>query len=344
MRIGLIARADNTGLGVQSKGFFDHIPCKALVIDSSQLLLGQSRDILRPRLDRFPGQECYQLKTGIDMQGGIPRSVINEFLKDIDILVAMETPYDYNIFTACAERGIRIMLQLNYEFLDYPSSLPSPDLFAAPSPWYFENIPNQKKFLPVPVNTNHFNPQIRHKTFVHIAGRPAANDRNGTATFLQSLMYIKNDITVEIFGQRPISFPVMSRNNVKINCLFGDKEDYFENYKGGVLVLPRKYGGLCLPFNEAIAAEMPVITTDVSPNNTWLPKEWLVPATVQGTLQSKKKVQVVSADPQELAAKIDEFCDEQFYLEAMAKARKIKDDISWTKLLPLYHKTFSELL
>jgi hypothetical protein len=344
MRIGLIARADNTGLGVQSKGFFDHIQCKALVIDSSQLLLGQSRDILRPRMDRFPGQYCYQLKPGTGMHGGIPRPVINDFLKDIDVLFCMETPYDYNIFTACAERGIRIILQLNYEFLDYPSDLPSPDLFAAPSPWYFENIPNQKKLLPVPVDTRHFTPRLKPKTFVHIAGRPAVNDRNGTAIFLQSLMYVKNEITVEIFGQRPISYPVMSRPNVKINCLFGDKEEYYDNYNGGVLVLPRRYGGLCLPFNEAIGAEMPVITTDVSPNNTWLPQEWLVPAETTGVLRAKKAVQVVEADPQVLAAKIDEFCDDQFYFDAVSKARKIKNDISWQTLYPLYYKTLNDIL
>lgn len=344
MRIGLIARADNTGLGIQSKGFFDHIPCKALVIDSS-LLADRQTEILKPHLDRFPGCTVYQLQPGHGMCGGIPLNVLMDFVSDIDILFAMETPYDYNFFSLCRNLGKKTILQLNYEFLDYPSNMPLPDLFAAPSLWHFEDIPNVKTYLPVPVNLKDFNPQSRFRTFVHNAGRPAIHDRNGTATFMNSLQYVRSEINVIINSQIPLSFNHITRNpNVHIEMTFACRKNYYENYPGGVFVLPRKYGGLCLPMNEAIAAGMPVISTDISPNNKWLPEEWLVESGFRGTFRSRKHIEMWEADQVKLAQKIDQFCDETFYHTAIQKVNGLRERISWESLLPKYHKTFKDLL
>lgn len=342
MRIGLIARADNTGLGIQSKGFFDHIPCKAFVIDSS-LLAPSHSDILTPHPERFPGQRIFQMQPGHGMTGAIPYDLIQEFVKDLDILFAIETPYDYNFFAACKHIGVKTILQLNYEFLDFPSNLPHPDLFASPSTWHYNDIPEVKKYLPVPVNVNHFTPVRKLKTFTHCAGRPAIHDRNGTGIFLESLNYVENHINVNLIGQIPIGFK-FNRKNIHIEMQFGNKKNYFDNYTGGVLVMPRKYGGLCLPMNEAIAAEMPVITADVSPNNGWLPSEWLVPVTYQETFRAKKHIAINCVDPIQLAKKIDEFCDEEFYNSAVETAIEIKKSISWDALLPTYKETFIELM
>lgn len=38
------------------------------------------------------------------------------------------------------------------------------------------------------------------------------------------------------------------------------------------MILPRKYAGLCLPMNEALMSGLPVIMTDIEPNNVILPK------------------------------------------------------------------------
>src|SRR5690348_15121248 len=301
MRIGLIARADATGLGIQSKEFYDHIPCKVLIIDSSALA---PLEILKPNPQWYPGSRMYRLQPGFGMRGGIPYPEIEEFIKDIDLLFAMETPYDYNIFLACRERGIKTVLQLNYEFLDFPSHLPPPDLFAAPSKWHYDLIPDKKVFLPVPVNTKKFKHQIREKTFVHIGGRPAMKDRNGTKVFLNALRYVKSEIVAEIKSQWPIAVAPSPNPLVTIRTDFNSKADYSENYLGGVMVMPRKYGGLSLPQNEALASSMPVITTDISPNNQWLPSEWLVPAKLAGSFQSKRAVEYYEADPVLVAAKI----------------------------------------
>ncbi len=339
MKIGLIARADSTGLGIQSKEFFDHIPCKALVID---MTAQSDSQIIRPDFNKYPGQRAWRVNKGFKSTNHIPARIIYEFLDGLDLVFAMETAYDYNIFTEAKKRGIKTILQLNYEFLDYPSGLTPPDLFAAPSMWYFDQVPDKKKFLPVPVNKARFHVEKKERTFLHIAGRPAFNDRNGTNLVLEAMQYVKNKITLQLKSQQTLNF--RNRNSkVTIEADNGNKANYWENYSGGTLILPRKYGGLCLPFNEALAGGMPIITTNCPPNNQWLPQEWLVSARERGILNCKRKCQMYEVSAKLLAAKIDEFCDSGFYEEQHQKTIMLGDSLSWRKLLPEYHKTFEDV-
>jgi glycosyltransferase involved in cell wall biosynthesis len=103
------------------------------------------------------------------------------------------------------------------------------------------------------------------------------------------------------------------------------------------LVLPRRFGGLCLPVNEALGAGMPVIMPAISPNDSWLPQEWLTPARWVRDFYAKTRVDVYETDPQVLAAKIDEFAsDPDQYAKARAKAYELRTELSWTALKPLY--------
>lgn len=344
-RIGLIARCDNTGLGTQSWEFFNHIPCKALVIDFSAMASGSNRPILEPHFDRFPGQTQFKWGNVHNLRGDIPAHIIEDFLNDIDILFYIETPYDFNIFDICRRRGIKTILQLNYEFLDYPSSLPHPDLFAAPSMWNWDNISEPKIFLPVPVNTDVL-PVLppRRNHFIHVAGRPAENDRNGTKCLFKALQHVKSDITVSVKTQTPIHLPNVP-GNVIATCYTGNLINYWDSYGyGGVLVMPRKYGGLCLPINEAIASGMPVITTDISPNNEWLPSTWLVEAKYVKSFQSKRMVDVYEVDPVVLATKIDRFCNPEFYEVNRNRAIEMRSGMAWSALKEKYYEVFKKLM
>ena len=334
MRIGAICRMDATGLGIQSKEFFDNIPCKALVIDVSKI-----SSSIPQHPEWYPNQLIHQ----ITRMGFIPDQIMFDFVKDIDVLITFENPYDYKLFDICRHSGVKSILQLNYEFLEYPSHFPKPDLFIAPSLWHYDDIPEPKQFLTVPVNTKYFTPQRKEKTFVHIQGRSAAYDRNGTHTLLNSLQYVKNEIEIIIRSQHPFHINSPIPENVKLTKDTSNKENYYDNYSGGVLIMPRKYGGLCLPMHESIATEMPIITTDISPNNQWLPKEWLVPAIHSTTFRCKKQVDVYEAEVRKLADKIDEFCDVDFYNAAIEKAKVLKEGISWETLLPKYLSLFEKI-
>jgi len=346
MRIGAICRMDDTGLGNQAKAFFDNIPyldvitCKALVIDVSPISQAKQN------LDWFPNQMVYRLgKLG---QGVIPEGLILEFIKDIDVLVSFETFYDYNIIDICRANGVKTVLQLNYEFLEYPSSLPYPDLFAAPSLWHYKDIPEPKCYLPVPVDVSKFNAVRKYNTFVHNVGKTAVYNRNGTDTLMKCLKYVKSDITLTINSQQRIDFVQMAGgtipHNVKVIVNHENKPNYWDNYRGGVLVMPRKYGGLSLCYNEAMAACMPIITTDIEPNNLWLPKEWLVPATKKITFKCKQDIDVYEADEKELARKIDDFCVKEYYDSQFENTRLNRWELSWESWRTEYYKMFQKLV
>lgn len=233
--IGIFARCDNTGLGIQSKEFFDNIPCDAIIVDVSRIgntmpqnhqWYKDSKVIYYTNTRRFDPKD------------------IKDFINNIDTLVCFETPYDFSLFPLCKSLNTKSVLQLNYEFLDWPSGYYPPDLFAAPSMWHYEEIPERKIFLPVPVNTKKFSPQKKEKTFLHIAGKPAIHDRNGTNVFLSALKYVKSDISVIIKCQRQIHIPKDIPSHINITYDFINRDNYWENYNGGVLVMPRKYGGL----------------------------------------------------------------------------------------------------
>jgi glycosyltransferase involved in cell wall biosynthesis len=125
-------------------------------------------------------------------------------------------------------------------------------------------------------------------------------------------------------------------------------ENYWEMYDADVMVMPRRYGGLCMPVNEALGAGMPIIMPAISPNKDWLPKEWLTPAELKFTTIFKRgnlSIDVYLTEPMVLAKKIDQFAnDPDFYQEQVQKARKLAKEYSWGTLKPLYSETFNNML
>jgi glycosyltransferase involved in cell wall biosynthesis len=81
----------------------------------------------------------------------------------------------------------------------------------------------------------------------------------------------------------------VSDHRVKFD--FSDASDQAELYtRVDALILPRRYGGLCLPMNEALLSGLPVIMPDCSPNNDVLPERWLVPGTVKGQFMTRTMI------------------------------------------------------
>jgi len=57
--------------------------------------------------------------------------------------------------------------------------------------------------------------------------------------------------------------------------------------------------------NEALASGLPVIMTDISPNNKVLPPEWLVQSNMRFSFVARTTIEVYSADHQKLGATLD---------------------------------------
>lgn len=351
-RLGLIARADNTGLGTQSAEFHRHMrPAKTLIVD----LAGQSasgKDLtIYP--ERFEHGE-------VTVHPGIPtKKALSAFLDGLDAVFTMETPYDYELYSLARKKGIRTILQGNWELLDYLQDGPHqkylPDVLGMPSTWNLtkaHHILSERMdvvHLPVPVPTDRWDETSAHpvtaRRFLHVAGYPAIGDRNGTRDLLAALRYVKSEVTVNLTCQRPGWLGALIQadqkpDNVTLVIDSAPVVNYWDLYTGhDALVLPRRYGGLCLPLNEALGAGIPAIMPDISPNIDWLPHDWLATATLDDTIMTKTLIDVYRTDPQSLAMKIDQMAtDEEFYGKARRQARELSETYSWDALLPYYRE------
>lgn len=304
--IGLIARRDNTGLGIQTHEFYKHIsPDKTLVVDVSSL------NHLQQYPYRYP--KCKVVTDKISIED------INEFLDGLKVIFCCETPYNYELFRLARRKGIKIILQYNYEFLEMNSlrDVYYPDVFASPSLWNIENVKKEFKnvmYLPVPVNREllPFVEKKKFKRFLHIVGNSAEHDRNGTAATLQAFKNTGRtdiELVVKCFNKKASDKWVASASkNITIDT--NNTTNYEHNYVGfDAMILPRKYGGLCLPMQEALSCGMPVIMTAISPNTGILPSEWLIPCINQFTFKSKYTIEVNEPDINALSEKINWLAD-----------------------------------
>lgn len=327
MKIGFIARGDNSGLGTLSWEFFNHLkPHKTLLVDPGNYKLFR---------ERFPGaKQC--------PRGDMTMADMEWVLDGIDILLAIETPYRYTLFKMAKERGIKTVLIPMYECL--PKHVPyEPDLYICPSELDYEFIGDKPKTLiPCPINTTSL-PYLHRKkaeTFVFNNGHGGGGGRNGADVLFKAIDLVKSDARFIINSQ--VGLPHMERDNVEV--VIGNYEEYFDIWgQGDVYVWPHKFDGLSLPVQEAVATGMPVLTTKFFPFTEWLPDEWLFePSGVERKRIFHVDIDVYDVDPQVLADKIDEWYGKDISADSV-KAFEIAQERSWENLLPNYLKVFEDV-
>ena len=312
MRLGIIARSDNTGLGNQTKELVDMLqPGKVLLINSQPF----NKNKQHP--EWYDGYNCQHVR-------GFPKTQdIQLFLKNLDAVLTCETFYGNTFIPMAKRRGVKTFLQYNYEFLDYLQNptLDLPDALLAPSLWGFEAVTeafgdkSRVIHLPPPSSPSLFtsaksnNISKDHKRLLHFGGKAAHMDRNGTNTIIEMLKYSKADYEIVIKSQSPLDIDIKdSRLSIDTKSP-ENREDLYNGFDA--MVLPRRYAGLCLPMNEALLSGLPVFMTDISPNNTILPKEWLVKSSKIDEFKARTMIDVYEADPKELATKIDNYINNE---------------------------------
>jgi hypothetical protein len=101
---------------------------------------------------------------------------------------------------------------------------------------------------------------------------------------------------------------------------------------------------------EAMTAGLPVIMTDISPNNAVLPPQWLVKAAKTDQFMARVPIDVYSADLNELARRIDHFATMPLetipdvrpgLLTEKANALTLAKDYSFENLRPHYEAAFN---
>lgn len=336
MRVGLIVRAErDRGIGVQTFEMFRHLdPFKVLVIDVGQ---HESRPI-------FP-EQYGERATVVEMapDGTLPERKVRRWLTRTDIVAFVETPMDWRVCDWARDIGSRTVCHANAEFVrHFLFKLPHPDGWWLPTSWRFENMPDGTRIVPVPVALDRFPNRHAWRTqppreprFLHAVGRWAMYDRAGTETFSRAC-YLARTLDATITALEPLP-PESQPSGDWVNVKVGSVENYWDAYNGyDVLVLPRKYGGLSLSTQEAMASGMAVIMPDISPNRDWpiipipatrggrvpLPAGWMPLADIEPGALANEMI-LLRTDPHRLA-------------EAREQSLEWAEQHSWEKLTDLY--------
>jgi glycosyltransferase involved in cell wall biosynthesis len=333
MRVGLFgARADDRGLGRVTHDFYTHLrPDRTLVVD-----MGQWAHQFPQHLDRYPDA------TVVPFNGGaIDDDVMRRFFTGLDVAVMYETAYDHRAYDAARAVGCRTVLMAMPEFHRHLTEhLPAPDVVWVPTVWRLGTFPPDVRVVPVPVAVEEVpspTPTAGPLRVLHVGGHRTSGDRNGTLTFLRSLRMVSGSLSVRVTTQDPRLPTVAGIRHLAtfdVRC----PADHWRLYDDAdVLVMPRRYGGLCLPVQEAMAAGLGVAMTDCDPN----PATWPI-CPIRGrpgpTIRTPGgPVTLTAPGPGDVAIVIDRLAANPDEVAALkARARQWTAANSWAALEPLY--------
>ena len=237
MRIGLIARADKTGLGNQSRQLAYMLkPDKILIIDSTFFMKNEQfvnwyEGFNYRVIDHFPNI--------MDMR---------HFLQDLDVVITAETFYNNQFIIEARKKKVKTFLQYNFEFLQYLIEPYSPmvDVLVAPSKWNYSRVEEMRKHrlvhLPPPTDYRPFkdvrkNNMKTHYKLLHIVGKAATLDRNGTLSVIEMMKYLDKSITLTIKSQYEIDeLKDIDNSNIIVDYNKYDNEvDLYDGYDAMVL-------------------------------------------------------------------------------------------------------------
>lgn len=261
MNLAMVCRADNSGLGTMSWEYARHLkPKKVLIIDAE-------RGVMFP--ERY---KDFETKT---VKNKLTPDVFEWIFDDIDILLSIETFYDYSLIKEARRRNVKTALITMFEMQRDPIPLHA-DLYICPSKLDIEYFPDNKVFIPPPIATDRLLWKLRKKanTFIHSASHGGMSGRKGTQLFLDAIPLVKNQNVKFVIYCWQNDYKVSDDPRVELKVV--NFKNYWQLWReGDVLVYPQGCNGICLPIIEAMAAGLAVITTDIYPFNEYMPKELL---------------------------------------------------------------------
>ena len=346
-RLGLLARADDGGLGTLTREFRRHLlPEATLVVD----LRGQGRGPVHPEWYESAAPGAPVDAGRVRWTAGWPvDDDVAWLLDEVDAVYTAEVTYHPRLLEMARARGVQVWLHAMPELFDSGEVGGAEVLL--PTSW----MADRPRFagacrLPVPVATDRFDAVLETRLarahsanpgrprLLHVAS-PAMADRNGTELVAAALRHVRTECVLTIVGagagQRAGAPATVG--NVEVRFVESTAPDYWRNYDGhDVLVQPRRYGGLSLVHQEAAAAGLGLVLLDRDPDREFPGAH--VPTLPDPPLERMKggSFPVEACDPVELALTIDHAC--QYHAVLGDDALEWADELSWAVWRPRYEK------
>lgn len=325
MRWGLIARSEvDRGLGIQTSNIYDNLkPDRTLCV-----LVPQSGYASHP--ERYPDATFITLT-----DDGLDEATVRDWWSGLDVVVSVETLYDWRLTEWAKADNVRTVVQGNPEF--HIAAERQPDVWWWPTTWRLNELP-EGRLVPVPV------PDVPIVAgdpdgpiqFLHIAGAHAMEDRNGYHAVAQAGRRLKGarlNIYAQAGGFGPSYWARTNKNVVE----HGAVEDRWSMYEGQhVLLLPRRYGGLCLPALEAMASGLALAMTDCSPNTDW-PIVPISSSNGKSVFFQAGWITIRDVTANSVASTMNVLMDPQTLSGLMRRSREWAEENRWSVLASTYH-------
>lgn len=197
MSWALIARPESDrGLGIQTQEI-----ARNLKPDLVFVMHLEGEDRWNHDLSAFEDSFVHNMKVRSNWTTDVDKMIARMRRAGVTSLFTVESWYDQRLVEASAANGIRTVNQMNPEF--YRPSRPQPAQWAWPTPWMAHRMP-RGVLLPVPVPwvaEPRPRPGNRPLRVLHVAGKFAVGDRNGTRVFIDCLKHITEPVEVKIATQ-----------------------------------------------------------------------------------------------------------------------------------------------
>ncbi len=322
-RLGTIGTAYNAGISHISAGFASQFPFKTLLVHNKPYAMFP---------ERFP---VHRITKDVNQDD------IDWLLADIDILLIVETPYNWDVLRQAHEKGIKVYFEPMYEWLQKRPELKYVDLWVCPSIDTYDKVSGNKMLVPseIPIDLTKFKSREvkKLKTLLHNSGHGGIGNRNSTPELIEAMKYITSDVQLIVNTQIGLN---STAPNVKVN--YANFENYWDMYnEGDIWIMPAKYGYAFLGIQEACATGMPIMITDMAPFNKYLPKELLISAEIkEAPLFYGQKQPNAKIEPKLIAEAIDRVAALDL-TEYSEKAYELAKACSWQTMKPIYEKIFS---
>lgn len=321
MTTAVIARADQGGLASQTWEIARHVrPAKILVVDLGANGRG------RARVERYEA-----LGADLTVCNGYPKKKHLDWLLDgIRALYTAEGTYGDDLPMLAAHARVRLVIHANPELWCERYRDASTEI-VLPTTWEADRVPGAS-VMPMPVDRERLPwRQREHAKVLWHPAAPAMEDRNGTQIVRAALKYVTHPCRIIVTGTGVSPHETkVGRATVEVR---GDRENYWELYdEADVLLLPRRYGGLSLPCQEALSAGLPVVMLDTGPY-AGEPGVLTVPTSSARDVRMKGGIfPVYDADPEHLA---DEIVDLATHPQLVQRASRAANDtaeaLSWQR-------------
>ena len=341
MKIGAIVRSEYArGLAIQTKNFVDHMPVERVL----------SVKMTNPDCALAEGWYPGATEVTCSREHTLDERLVREWMEGLDVVFTVETPYDWSLPRWAREMKVKTVIQGNPEFVRHGQvgygHHEHPDAWWWPTSWRLANLP-PGIVMPVPMPDHE--PTAAEPfdggplRIYHIAGKRAFADRNGTDTVINSLRALREDIIVTMHGLDHSLPEIDPVRNLTVNVERVGVADRWDMHRDQhLLVMPRRYGGLCLPVLEAASRGIAVLMTDVSPNEELASRR--VPVNIQRTIRVAAG-EILAADVHhfELAQEINAFASDRDYLsQHMRQTSALVTH--WSTMKEKYMEAFARVL